>query len=217
MYFPKNKIKTNLLTKETNEFLLKKNNTPYSGYYWKTSDGKYYTGKSPENLPTEELILNPKYIEGFLEEQTKHPLLVSPLDESPRELYTEDPFNSTLISNYINQTTTTPTPIKNLPDFKLNPPTSLNYTDGHFNRYFVIKNNESIYIEVNEFIYKNLLEQNPEWEFNLYTPFICKWVLVGIEKDVIFLNTLNVNLTEQKLKRKGLHKYLKFDYLKYYK
>jgi hypothetical protein len=61
------------------------------------------------------------------------------------------------------------------------------------------------------------LEQNPEWEFNLYTPFICKWVLVGTEKDVIFLNTLNVNLTEQKLKRKGLHKYLKFDYLKYYK
>ena len=57
-YIPKNKIITNLYTnikelayKDTKEF--------YVGYYWKSYDGKYFTGKSPNDTPTRELLKSP--------------------------------------------------------------------------------------------------------------------------------------------------------------
>ena len=47
MYIPKSQIKSNLYTEGT-EFIRVDNNLPYNGYYYKTSKGKFYTGKTPE-------------------------------------------------------------------------------------------------------------------------------------------------------------------------
>jgi hypothetical protein len=58
MYYPKSQIKTNLYTNGY-EFTTTPTNTTnsYSGYYWKTSNGKYFTGKTPQDLPTQPVIL----------------------------------------------------------------------------------------------------------------------------------------------------------------
>lgn len=55
MYFPKNKIKTGLYT-AGNEYVIKSNGVNYIGPYWRTSDGKYFTGTSPNNTPYQEII-----------------------------------------------------------------------------------------------------------------------------------------------------------------
>jgi hypothetical protein len=53
-YFPLSQIKTNLYS--NGEFVQSNNQELYTGYYWKNSLGKYYTGKSPQDEPTIELL-----------------------------------------------------------------------------------------------------------------------------------------------------------------
>ena len=48
MYYPKSQIVTNLYT-NGQEYIIKSNNEKYIGNYWKTSDGKFFTGKTPED------------------------------------------------------------------------------------------------------------------------------------------------------------------------
>jgi hypothetical protein len=57
MYFPKNKIKTGLYS-SGNEYITE-NGQSYIGPYWKTSNGEYYTGDSPNAIPYERLY--PKF------------------------------------------------------------------------------------------------------------------------------------------------------------
>ena len=53
-YFPLSQVKTNLFS--SGEFALVGNQEIYYGPYWKTSTGKYFTGKTPQDLPTREII-----------------------------------------------------------------------------------------------------------------------------------------------------------------
>ena len=53
MYYPKSQITTDLYT-SGGELLLR--NSSYSGYYYQTSDGRYFSNKSPDDIPTYELF-----------------------------------------------------------------------------------------------------------------------------------------------------------------
>jgi hypothetical protein len=55
MYIPKNKIQTNLYT-SGGEYTLVSSGQNYVGYYYKLYNGKYFTGKTPNESRTEELI-----------------------------------------------------------------------------------------------------------------------------------------------------------------
>ena len=55
MYYPPSQIQTDLFTKGE-EYLDAVNETPYTGFYFKTSDGKKFTGRNPSNKPNRELI-----------------------------------------------------------------------------------------------------------------------------------------------------------------
>ena len=55
MYFPKNRIKTGLYT-SGNEFVTQDGQS-YTGPYWRTSNGEYFTGDSPNNTPYQKLII----------------------------------------------------------------------------------------------------------------------------------------------------------------
>lgn len=54
-YFPKNKIKTNLYTRGQ-EFIFLTTKENYSGYYHKLYNGKFFTGKTPNEPNSVELI-----------------------------------------------------------------------------------------------------------------------------------------------------------------
>ena len=54
MYYPKSQIITNL---SSNGILIyKSKRTPYFGFYYRLSNGKSFTGKTPQDGPNEELI-----------------------------------------------------------------------------------------------------------------------------------------------------------------
>jgi len=54
-YYPKNKIKINLYT-SGEEFVIFNTNDNYTGYYYKLYNGKYFTGKTPDDPNSLELI-----------------------------------------------------------------------------------------------------------------------------------------------------------------
>jgi len=56
-YYPKSQVKTNLYT-NGGELAYALNLEPYAGYYYQTSDGKYFSGKSPSSPASQELILD---------------------------------------------------------------------------------------------------------------------------------------------------------------
>jgi len=56
-YYPKSQIITNLSS--NGELTYKSNGTPYFGFYYKLSNGKSFTGKTPQDGPNEELIMPP--------------------------------------------------------------------------------------------------------------------------------------------------------------
>ena len=56
-YYPKSQIQPNLYT-NGDEFFLINTQTPYTGYYYKLSTGKKYTGKNPDEGTGIELIPN---------------------------------------------------------------------------------------------------------------------------------------------------------------
>jgi hypothetical protein len=56
MYIPKNKIQTNLYT-SGGEYTLLSSGLDYVGPYYKLYNGKYFTGKTPNDSNTEEIIL----------------------------------------------------------------------------------------------------------------------------------------------------------------
>ena len=54
-YYPKSQVKTNLYT-NVGFYLLSTTQEPYQGYYYETSNGNKYTGKTPQNPPNILLI-----------------------------------------------------------------------------------------------------------------------------------------------------------------
>ena len=83
MYYPKNKIKTNLFTNggeyQTNVMVLARGETSYVGYYYSLSDGTFYTGKYPGDGVNEEIF-------SIIQEETPTPtpkIFVPPLYPTP--------------------------------------------------------------------------------------------------------------------------------------
>jgi hypothetical protein len=116
MYYPKSQIKTNLIT-NGKEFVYIIDNQPYSGSYWRTSEGKYYTGKNPNDTPTFELILAP----------LPTPEITSPLQPTVRIVPQEGVVNSYLNLKGININNP---PVLLTPVYALTIPTQSDYTNG---------------------------------------------------------------------------------------
>ena len=219
MYIPKNRLITNLKTNQ-GEFVYKDTNVPYNGVYWKSYDGKYFTGKNPNDAPTREIEIS---TQPATDNSTSNinfqisPLFVSvpDLDDS-----IDLPFIDSLSPDFtyliLKKVDLNKSEIKYLPSQYYPKPTQDDYNLGAFSRYFVVKSNENIYLEVNKDTYDSINNQSPDWAWELYVPFTILWTLTG-ERDNVFITNRNITqLTEQRLKRRGLQEFLKQNYLKFY-
>ena len=204
VYIPKNRIQSNLYT-AGGEYLLEKDNSEYIGYYYKLYDGKVYTGKNPDDKPNFSLI-------PFT------PILT-------REIFGElFPQNYIYISkgdidvvNYLNIKNISPDSTLNSPQLYLTIPTEQDYKLGEFQRYFCKKNNEFSYLEISKSDYDKLVKKDPTIDFVSWFPFNIPWSLTG-DKDKVGQTNKNIVLLQiNKDKLYGFDKYLKGDYLKYYK
>jgi len=203
MYYPLSQIKTNLYT-NGGEYAILSSGKNYNGYYFKISTGKYYTGKTPQDLPNEELvpIISPSSLSLFNEAPTKIQLNVD-VEEVKNVSYID------LSRTNLNQ-------VSYLPYYSPQLPTQQDYQNGVFRRYFCKKTNEIIYTEIDLDQYKNLISKNSQILWQLYEPFNISWQLTGDKQQTAQVNKNIVELTSFRLKLPNFNLYLKEDYIKYY-
>jgi hypothetical protein len=199
MYIPSNRIKTNLYTNGY-EYQIESTGVSYVGFYWKKYTGEIFTGKNPNETPSQNLIPFPQ------------PSNLLPTPSLTTQLSTRGNLFSYLNVKNIDPTTLT----KNLPTSYYPKPTEDDYNLGVFTRYFCVKANENIYLEISKDTYDALNKQKGDWLWQLYTPFQLLWAISGEEKEIEKTNYNITLLQEKRLKRRGLQEFLRNNYLKFY-
>lgn len=200
MYYPQSQITTNLYT-NGGELAYISSQAQYIGYYYKTSNGKYFTGKTPQDGPNEELT-TVTVNTNLNNLPTVYSVQVNTFDNNIED------YNNIKNNNQ---------PILRIPTYYLPNPTQQDYQIGEFRRYFVKKTNELLYIEVNKDTYENILNKNSQWLWQDYMAFNLPWSISG---DKLTVAKTNKNITELTMQRLNLYKfnlYLRNDYTKFYK
>jgi len=95
-------------------------------------------------------------------------------------------------------------------------PTPEDYEYGSFIRYFSKKRNEYLFKELTKDEY-NTLNSPTNKNFEIYKPFLIKWMLTGNITTVSDFNRYSILNTEEKEKVYGLNEFLKMNYTQYYK
>lgn len=218
-YYPLSQIKTNLYT-NGGEFVSNVNDPfqTYSGYYWKTSDGKYFTGKTPQDTPNIEIFLKPSI------DYTKYPdIITNPTFNyitvnGGNELFGGDNIagGDPFILDYLALKNIPSDSVQILPTYAPTIPTQQDYQIGEFRRFFCKKTNEIQYVEINVNQYSLLAKKDPQILWQLYLPFNIPWVISGNAENAASTNKNIVELTMKQLKLPRLNDYLKNDYLKYF-
>lgn len=205
MYYPKSQVKTNLYTNGGN-FTALNSTTPYKGYYYETSDGRYFSGRTPNESPTFELVrINPN------ESPTNLPPSLQIEDIPIDNLYIiEDGYARSTRLNF-NQTPPSPPkqsyPIVTENDYKL----------GEFQRYFLKKGNETQFLEISLEDYRKYVSQDRDVMFELYTPIQINWILTGDKEQVYKVNQSIVARTEREQNLPGFTQYFRDRFTQFYK
>lgn len=208
-YYPLSQITSNLYTNGLEYAIdLKNPSNSYLGYYWKTSDGKYFTGKTPQDTPCVELFVIPNLQGG--ENGNSAPTQVTINNIT---VFDGDP----LVEDYLRLKNIPPTTVTSIPSYYSPQPTQSDYQTGEFRRYFVKKTNEIQYTEISEATYALVLSKDSQILWQLYYPFLIPWSIAGIKEQVARTNKNIVELTMKNLKLPRFNDYLKNDYTKYYK
>ena len=216
MYVPKNKIKTNLYTRN-NEFQYLSSGKEYTGYYHKLYTGKFYTGKTPNDKPIEEIIKSPNNdAQWDATPLTGEGNYVSYADNYDGEIIPNQYQNMGDINTYNSLKDINMDNILQIPTSYYPKPTQEDYNLGVFTRYFCVKINEDIYLEIDKKTYDALTNQKGDWLWQLYTPFQLLWTISGEEKEIEKTNYNIALLQEKRLKRRGLQQFLRNNYLKFY-
>ena len=212
MYFPKSQVKTNLYTKG-GEYSFVDSTNSYKGYYYQTSNGKYFSGRTPNESPSIELIKIPiKIFPSNLDEPEIVSGVTIPLGNRPIDDYytIEDGYaRSTNLS--FNQEAPSPPkqsyPIVTDNDYKL----------GEFQRYFVKKGNETKFLEISLEDYRKYINRDKDVMFELYTPIQINWILTGEEKQVYQVNQSIVARAEREQNLPGFTQYFRGKFTQFYK
>lgn len=162
-YYPASKVIANQST-SGEEFSL--DGKPYKGKYYKTYDGKFYSGKSPETGPSKPLKKQtaPLQISGFnnvnikqasaLQDAKKFVGITAPLNLGPR--------------------------IPGKPNSYFPVPTARDYVKGYLIRYFIKKENEKGYvIEISEAEYNAFMNGQADYDIRPYQVTKILWKITG--------------------------------------
>jgi hypothetical protein len=212
MYYPKSQITANLYT-NGGEYSLSTTGENYIGSYYLVSNGQRYTGKNPSDKPNILLILSQTPPNPNIPEALFPPKEIVIQNKS----YEAWDFENQEISQQYFRIAGNKVGSKRLLPFSYYPtPTSNDYKNGEFQRYFAKKTNELIYIEIDKLTYNKLLQQDPTIAFDLYNTISLPWNLIGKEKQVYQSNKKIVELVERRNNWYGFTSYFKQEFSKYY-
>jgi hypothetical protein len=180
MYFPKSQIKSNQYT-NGGELQVKSTGQEYKGYYFTTSNGDFYSGKTPDDSPIETLIQIPSQV-GKVDGES-----------IPLKNYYVADFDYYNAKNISLDRTAPRAPIQTL-----GKPTDKDTQNGFFYRYFVKKGNEGRFIEISKEEHLKFQNKDTSIQWQLYTPTRIKWDIQGDREQVYNGNKTVVSLTEQR-------------------
>ncbi len=195
-YIPKSRIQKNLYT-AGKEYVIEGTLEPYVGYYFKTYDGRLFTGKNPDNKPNR-LLTTPSKKEPITPTQT---YIVEGAENETYKRLKDIKGNN----------------IRNNPQLFYTQPTKDNYKLGEFQRFFCKKRSEFTYLEISQSDYDKLSQQDITIDFQNWNPFQIPWTLTGDKNEVYYINRNIVLLEEKNNNFYGFGKYLREEYLRYYK
>ena len=224
MYFPKSQIKTNLNTK--GRFLrYSSTKEEYKGYYFETSTGKYYSGKTPQNPPVLELELIPNNSIEYTELTNQISVNPSQGDPIVDESYAIDSSDLsikktsffTLPSSYVNSTKINTSNSPSPPKQSYPIVTENDYKLGEFQRYFLKKGNETQFLEISLEDYRKYVSRDSDVMFELYVPIQINWILTGDKEQVYKVNQSIVARTEREQNLPGFTQYFRDRFTQFYK
>ena len=196
MYYPKSQIQTGFYS--NNELVEVRSKQPYTGPYFKTSDGLLYSGKEPNEGKNIKLILPSQLPSGVSSQLSKNGIKI----EDYRFTTTNTPYS---ILRGENKNITPYTPIPYYPIL-----TDDNIQNGEFTRYFVKKSNQNSYTEINN---NNFINSTSS---TLYISIQLQWVISGEKENVRQINAKQIGFVEKNLQIEGLGGFLRFNYLQFY-
>jgi hypothetical protein len=212
-YVPPNRIKTNLYT-PGKEFIRADNGDEFIGSYWKNFQDRYFIGKTPNDGEGVEIIKSTETdvpMEAHFD-RIKFSYIADNADEPG------DAYENRL--DYIDLKQAEPNKIKLLPVQYYPTPTEEEYKLGVMQRYFSVKQNENLFLEIDKRTSNNLARHNNEWDWETYATFRIQWVIKGKEEDVFNANLSSVGLKEKDLaiflRRGGFSQFLRGEYLKFW-
>ena len=204
MYYPKSQITPNLYT-NGKEFVYSNTEKEYIGFYFQTSDGKYFTGKNPNDPPVQEIKI-PK--DSRLDDA----------EEGAIGSYTEDALLYLVPDVYANAQNMSVDDIPPAPPKQtITLPTKKNYKLGEYQRYFSSKNNEIKYTEIDYDQYSKFINQEPDIDYLLYTAFSLPWLITGNRNNVININKKTIERVQNNLNLIGFNSYFKDKYDQYFR
>ena len=218
-YYPLSQIQTDLFT-NGNEYIFKNDSSPYKGSYYKTSDGKFYSEKIPNNFSKEIIPINLVNGQPLEDEQifpsspsTKAISIVNKFSTDSVATY-DDKNNIIYSSNTSNYTSDAKSRV--IPP-SYYPVLSQEQKDsGQLTRYFTKKTNELRYIETNKKTHDALKGKDSGIAWDLYEPASLTWRIKGDKTEIFNLNKGTVLTKEQQLRWPGFSKYFKDKFTQFY-
>jgi hypothetical protein len=204
IYYPPNQIKPNLFA-NSDEFVFASDTLPFSGSYHQLSNGRYYTGALHSNDSQEIVPII------SLTQATAIPTT----NKTNATLVIVD--DTSIENNTYTRLTNQSQLVKEAPTNLQNPPTQQDYQTGEFTRYFAKTINQDTYIEFTKDLYDRLISKDPSIYYEQYIAFKLPWRLIGNKEQVFRINRNITVLTSQQFNLSKFGRYLKDDYLKYYK
>lgn len=195
MYYPKNQIQTGFYS--NGELIEARSKQLYTGPYFKTSDGIFYSGKEP-NEGKNIILIFPEESPGYSRTQLSNRVEV----EDYRFTRENAPYS---ILRGENKNSTPYTPIPYYPIL-----TDNDIQNGEFTRFFVKKSNQNLYTEVNSNNFSQSISSN------LYIQVQLQWLISGEKEKVREINAKQIGFIEKNLQIIGLGAYLRFNYLQFY-
>lgn len=194
-YFPKSQIKTNLYT-NGEEYSLSTTQQPYTGYYYETSQGQKFTGKTPQDGPN--ILLIPYLAQPLQLVQNTQGNVIEPFN-----IITPDADNSDLYSP-LDKRILNGAPLRFVPQPTPTFPTNQEIRLGVYTRYFCKKNNELKYMEIDKLTFDKLSSRVRDIAWDLYTPISTLWYLRAAD-----VNKNLVSLIEREQKWYGFTQWFK--------
>jgi hypothetical protein len=204
MYFPKSQITTDLYT-NGNEYVYAGTDKEYIGYYFQTSNGKYYTGKNPNDPPIKELVIPKSSVVNDAEEGE-----IGNYSQEASLYLIPDAY---AIASNIGTNAVPPKP----PTQIITLPTEKDYDLEEYQRYFTSKDNEVRYTEIDKEQYEKFINQEPDVDYSLYTAFKLPWLISGNRNKTSQVNKNTVSRISNNLKLIGFNSYFKGKYDQYFK